>query len=592
MEEPALLLGAASGLTTSATGSQGQETPSLSPALPSGGIPGALALTTVPQGYKNPSPLEISELLTRIVSLVDQTTLLACQVVCKEWRRTLEFLIWRDLKLVQLGNRFKQPMTDNCIRQHAPLVQRLSICVDPRYYQPSSGNLDNNLCLRTTDFPKLTSLEIGIQLGLLYWSSQTEEMVYLTYKLFRLMLDSSSLLSGGGQGFPMLQVLKIADLQFKFLPREWMTLWETLWSRLQVLSLTGHWWGYYQVFPEEENMDDIDDDRPWQRYEELCNKDEMQKLARRHGPSWTMRDLTLISYSRDMNRGVYEIQSWMVGQCPDLVRLKWSVDWYLEAEQRPMELIRDLVMEGSQLNPPQFQELETLDLPRQFYGEEFVDLIDAMPRLTMLKMEDVKEFEENPWILLKATAPRHLNTLRILDVRCSGVGSHTLIDMLCSLPNLEVFQGDTITDLHLREDPRPWACRGALRRLELDFKITTQRRVLSQSLIVSRLAEMEQLEDLRVSCSPLRLDLSKPKGMLERLKTLKHLKTLSLESRNENFNCDWGQVELAWVRENWPKLKYVDWIEYKDEVKEEDKFPRTPPVEEQKSERYYTSRNK
>ncbi|GJJ72298.1 hypothetical protein EMPS_04655 [Entomortierella parvispora] len=574
MEDLALPSGEASGLAASSTGSQGQET-SPSSALPTGTALGTLVLPTGPQGYKNPSPLQTPELLARIGNFVDRSTLLACQVVCKEWHRTLEHLLWKDLKLVQLNNHFQEPMTDDCIRRHAPLVQRLSIRVDPLNYELFFGNLDDNLCLRTIDFPQLTSLDIGIQKGKSYLSSETIEMEYLTAELFRLMLESSSALNNGGQGLSKLQVLKITGFQFRFVPRDWATLWGTLWSRLQVLSLIGTWWAPYQVFSEEDGLDyhgreRLSRQRDWVR--ELWTCDETVTAMKRLGPSLTMRDLTMINKG-SKNEELYGIQKWIITQCPKLVRLEWCMSWDPEKE-RPMQLMLHLIERGRRMNPPQFQDLQTLALPGAFDEIDYYCLLKAMPRLTELR--GWWDFDDGLWELLKVGTPRHLETIRLVDIYACNLSSRTLIDLLCSLPNLEVLRGDCITDRDLREDPRPWACRGTLRRLELDFKITTQRRVLSQSLIASRLAEFEQLEDLIVAHSPLRLDLSKSKGVLERLKPLKNLKTLSLHSRNASFNCDWGQAELAWVRENWPNLKYVSWIEYKDEVREEDQFPPIP----------------
>jgi len=157
---------------------------------------------------------------------------------------TLEYLVSADLKLVQHIRRFKHPMTDDFVRQHASHVQRLSVQVDPWEYRNAHENLDKSLCLRTVVFPKLTSLEIEIQRKS-YRGSQTKETEYLTSSLFRLMLKSSSLGNGGGEGFRTLQVLKIKNFQFRY-TRDWMTLWEILWSRLQVLSLIGTWWGVSQ----------------------------------------------------------------------------------------------------------------------------------------------------------------------------------------------------------------------------------------------------------------------------------------------------------------------------------------------------------
>jgi len=95
-------------------------------------------------------------------------------------------------------------------------------------------------------------------------------------------------------------------------------------------------------------------------------------------------------------------------------------------------------------------------------------------------------------------------------------------------------------------------------------------------MIVRRLAELVQLEDLILGASELRLDLSKPNGLLEGLKTLRRLKVFSIVNRQEDFDYDWDLAEMAWIRENWPSLKYVDYVNYKDKVREDDFFPSNP----------------
>jgi len=283
---------------------------------------------------------------------MDQPTLLASQLVCREWHKTLQFLPWENLKLVQLGRYFKHPMDDDFIRQHAPSVQQLSIQVDPRQYQYVNGNLDESLCLRTVVFPKLTSLEIVIQ-NQTYMRSATGDRDYVTSNLFRLMLKSSSLSNGGGEGFRTLQVLKIQDFHFQYLPRDWMTLWETLWSRLQVLSLIGIWWDNFQIFEEEKDLEPYAESiaREKERSDELCDPVRMKELAQRLGPSSTIRDLTLTGEIRG-KPALFGIQKWMVLQCPKLVRLRWSVEKPKEDKKTIMQLMQDAIVDGRQQDPP------------------------------------------------------------------------------------------------------------------------------------------------------------------------------------------------------------------------------------------------
>jgi len=237
------------------------------------------------------------------------------------------------------------------------------------------------------------------------------------------MMKSSCLGNGGGEAFRTLQVLKIEEFQFQYLPRDWMTLWETLWSRLQVLLLIGPWWGSYQIFQEDEETmggyfeDYMERDDP--RFRELFDQDRMEELAKRLGPPRTMRDLTLVDNNECPNEALFEIQRWMVLQCPKVVRLEWRVDWPKKEESSPMLQMRNIILNAqlSKLDAPPFQDLQTVALSQPFDETDFILLVQAMPYLTELNMRRSEDFVESSWKALMAATPRHLETLRVVNVR-------------------------------------------------------------------------------------------------------------------------------------------------------------------------------
>jgi len=152
-----------------------------SPAPPSGIAPGPSNPAVGPQETDYPSPLQIPELLTLIGGYMDQPTLLASQLVCREWRRRLEPLVWADMRIVQSGSCFRDPMNSKFIRQHASSVQRLTIRLDHIHYM-NGRSLDKSFCLGTIVFPRLTSIDINLKFEV--DSSNLSEVEHLTRTCF------------------------------------------------------------------------------------------------------------------------------------------------------------------------------------------------------------------------------------------------------------------------------------------------------------------------------------------------------------------------------------------------------------------------
>ena len=93
---------------------------------------------------------------------------------------------------------------------------------------------------------------------------------------------------------------------------------------------------------------------------------------------------------------------------------------------------------------------------------------------------------------------RTLCTLKVLRGAKCKIDGISIIEMLGSLPNLEVLEAGTLTERNLQEDSRPWVCK-RLRELAINLVLTF--RSTTQTMVLSRLAELTNFGGARVEGS-------------------------------------------------------------------------------------------
>lgn len=211
-----------------------------------------------------------------------------------------------------------------------------------------------------------------------------------------------------------------------------------------------------------------------------------------------------------------------------------------------------------------WERLETLVFQCQgVSAEDFKVLVEGTTRLTELDLWN-SAIKLEQWKILKELAPRHLNTLRILDLRVKFFPSagHVVQDVLCLMPSLSIFRSNICfkgTDL----DGRPWVCRG-LRELMLSPSFIKPK---FQTEMFSRIAELTELEFF--VCGPpyygyeggeaARLTLQHSLGVLW---PLRHFREFAFHT---TFTQDhWRKPEALWVLKHWPELKRVAGVEMND----------------------------
>ncbi|KAG0045516.1 hypothetical protein BGZ83_009292 [Gryganskiella cystojenkinii] len=403
---------------------------------------------------------------------------------------------------------------------------------------------------------------------------------------------------------PNLEILGLRKVDHS--PEQWLDFYDTLWSRLRILSLGG-----------EENDDDFADFGTWFQNRMHSN---LSKRLRFLKESECPQDLTL--FTRRSNTALDEFQMFLLLMFPGLKRLTWqlAVGYYPidnhnrnrnhhDAEddevnirnhyecKTPMSILAFMTVAETR-DRLCLRHLESLTVPNRYFDSlDFKIVIEFMLHLRELDLRGTN-FDESSWITLKAT-DRYQYQLRVLNIHnCSQVTGAVIQDMLSSMPNLEVLEADYITDSDILQDrlqpqlqshqppslqPRPWVCLG-LKTLNLAILIFEQPTMTTQPMILDRIATLEKLEcwnmiipytvlerivhdrtdsgdyqsynddngDKETNLESHYLRLTLEQG-LDRLKDLSHLKHI-LVSMSSSL-APWSESEARWVKRHWKDLE-------------------------------------
>ncbi|KAG0042191.1 hypothetical protein BGZ83_000788 [Gryganskiella cystojenkinii] len=355
---------------------------------------------------------------------------------------------------------------------------------------------------------------------------------------------------------PQLRILRSLNMEVKSPQEQWVDRYESLWSRLRVILLRIRWFQDQRFTPEMLNR--------------LQNARETN-----------IEDLTLLVQGgqQDMLPAVHIL----VSKSPNLKRLTWFIGGSgLNQQSTAIKLLAEGIRSDRGSSRP-LQQLESLNLPwAEFNNADFLTLLQATTSLTELNLLS-GSFDVDSWKVLKVDIPRHLWTLKILDLRqCKNVTGKIIQDVLCSMLALEIFFADAITDLDLVNDPRPWVATG-LKKLSLAIGLYDLQR---RGLILTQLARLESLESLNLSMNLLWTrfpdENERPQGCLsldlenglDQLKTLRRLRTIIGPGLKLS---KWKVAEARWVIEYWVRLRAFEGIDLTNAARKLLR-PRFPPV--------------
>ncbi|KAG0045544.1 hypothetical protein BGZ83_009256 [Gryganskiella cystojenkinii] len=545
-----------------------------------------------------PSPLTIPEILLWIGSFLNTKSLAICLRVSKTWYNILVPLVWNTVHLKEIYRDFVPcsllPLVLDAMK-HATLVRKLIITLpqksDFKFLHASQLKL-----------PNLSEIVLYSRRGpILNERSLTALIRKHQSTLLALTLNAtvSNKCFKAVAGCTHLKSLKTDDFQSL---DDWSSLYDPLWSRLQLLSwkfVDPHYYKY-EDHGSEANTDII------------AGLSSM--LSRTTSTVTTIQYLTLDASPSCCCWPVIQRHLFLIFSSPELIRLKWICNWEpLEKRGMIALLVAALRMMTTEtassigatttacttsLSPsPPFssslsspfakpfgRQLEHLDLfNATFSNVDFKELMQTCSALTRLVLYH-SSFDASSWAILKQAIPHCVTTFKeLLLAGSENLSGSAIHDILCTLSGLESFSGNYVTDIDFSADRRPWVCR-KLQRLTLAFMISEREK--GQSRVFERLSNLTELTDLRLSLLPsLELCVLWPRytstenfrapgfidGDYKSCQCLEMsldagmgaLNSLSRLTRITGPHCArimWGEAEFQWCLEHWTRLRFVQAI--------------------------------
>ncbi|GJJ74776.1 hypothetical protein EMPS_07134 [Entomortierella parvispora] len=335
-------------------------------------------------------------------------------------------------------------------------------------------------------------------------------------------------------GCPKLEKLKLRYRYFEE-EKDWLKWYKRLWSRLESLSWEG-------IVEYESTSDDV------------RVVSEVLAQFSHVGPT-TIKDLHLGDGHR--MRMVELTHVLLLMKSPELVRLRWDVDRDMVDI---LARIAEMVPFGQHLKD---MRLYSPDMT----GKDFRKLFSKLPKLERFEVRH-GALTMDAFRALQTETPQFLTTLKVLRLGRGG-GDHTgelAHAILTSIPGLEEFSTDYITDIDIREGGGRWVCTG-LRRLKIGIVLLEEG---TQDMVLDLLASLKNLisldltkpdlfrvtfptlpagSDMSSSYSP-RLTLDRG---LDRLKVLHRLASFAAPR-----GCTpWTEAEAHWALRHWPRLRFI-----------------------------------
>ncbi|GJJ73526.1 hypothetical protein EMPS_05884 [Entomortierella parvispora] len=437
-------------------------------------------------------PLANPAILARIGVFLDKGSLLQCIRVSRCWHQSFIPKIWRTTSLFIAFELVAIP--HRTFIRHAAHIKTLILPVEDAVMFPTGQDI---IC------PNLEELEVErssscIPEGENLWDKR--EFNRAEKSMVRLIRNHSnclkSLTFNGYLAPPLLDAiiackkLERLDIAAMFADRQsilnmvggkadpglekWATEFGEFLSRLRSLALYRTWY---------------EDLRKW-REPPIYRK--LVELLSNIGPT-KIQELDLDT-GEVMEEAYANLPLFLVRKSPELTRLKWTIKDESGHKNVPMAILAKA--SASELPPERLQRLERLELPKaKFDDADFRKVIQSIRSLAGLDLS-ATNFNGSHWKLFQDDVAHHLESLTQVDVQqCTELTGETVQNILCSLPNLQIFKADYIKDVNFLEDDRPWVCR-RMKELTLAFVGT---RWGTEPAFLSRLSTLTQLEELSLA---------------------------------------------------------------------------------------------
>ncbi|KAF9157210.1 hypothetical protein BGX21_004002 [Mortierella sp. AD011] len=504
-----------------------------------------------------PHPLAIPEIILLIVTFLPKPSFVKCLRLNRQWYLILLPKLWNAIFLHIESSAFPD---DDDLDKHLSLVKELRVF---DYIAPWRQSWFPEYLSKWT-CPFLSELEVNLHRleGPDSNSPSFQTELIRRHQSSLKKLSVSHVISIGPilpwsilpvmAGCTRLEELTISELVIG--PKlNWMGLYKVLFWRLKALNLSGRWFSSLK----DGDGPEVDRDELGSAPESKIQELHMQSS---HG-GWPIALAQLI----------------LVLKSPNLVRLEWiSSPLNNSMDQMPVALFNKAMGTGQR-----YKRLAILSISRsRFSSADLRDLVQGLPALTEIDLSRTN-FDQECWRVLKEETPQSLRILKRLElISCAKVTTRIIHDILCSIPNLEVFSGDYVKEQDLLEDPRPWVCLG-LKSLSpgmIRREDETVNAILSQLSQLTLLQKLQVWSYLMLTKEPFNnhpqaanneakvlqqsLQLNQGQG-LERLKTLKYLKQYSA-----SHFTHWTEAEARWVLEHWAHLQTLSGVSLNSKAKD------------------------
>ncbi|GJJ74511.1 hypothetical protein EMPS_06869 [Entomortierella parvispora] len=520
-----------------------------------------------PPQPRGPHPLTLPEILLHLSTFLNTRTRAVSLRVCREWYQALLPLVWKEISLFKEN---EHRLDSETLRKHADLVDTIHVIGEC----DNVSDLASVARLQGLYFKNITDLDffdddISIEHATEFIQQHQSTLKVIFYDTFSTDIELTDDFLDALDSCTQLETLKLPTSVC--VSRKWNRhrVVRSLWSRLVSLTL-------FDV--------DFSHDEP---------KDTTQLLKEwvdQEGGPVQVNLKTLRVFAPYESK--YHIVPFLILVSTELTDLIWmgggDKAW-------PVAFLADAIRTGT-WTPTNLKSLGLTNV--HFDLRDISTILGATLHLQKLDVHRSK-FDVNDWHILRFEYPHYLTQLTTLNVReCKDMSGQIVQQMLCEMPNLEVFEGPHIRAQHLLEDSRPWIC-SRLRVLTLFFFLDDATGAEKGSAIVlAQLAKMTRLQrlTLRLSpCSGLRelldyqtvtkrengLELSFDEG-LRSLSTLKLLRYFS--GTGDTRLAPWTKAEAEWVVKNWAFLESIATVHLSQESSDllsqyVDMFECTIPVE-------------
>ena len=494
-------------------------------------------------------PIDIPEVVAFITPFLSRRDLVACVQVSHGWRVSFISYVWQCIHLTTQDTEPENSSeTHTYLKRHHKQIQTLEVDNIPH---------DSDLPYLEIEFPKLRNL--GLKFSRSHEKGRWRELVW-------------DILRQLGPQLRTLNLNGMNEVKLEGRDLDHCSIWRILvgfqrdaWDEERLLELK---FEKGQLFLDR--MKDQDAKVILQLDSLVLEQVGLAFMMRSHddwASEWPQR-LTQARIQNLVMRNCKPLsyQFLLLEGCRELRSLTWDYSSALESSNIRLRFLQ-------RLQENYWSHLESLTFRMiNLSDSDLGEILRAIRPLTNLSLNGTS-FGRICTEILADVREKHWKTLKRLSLLfCSSLSGASAHRLLCSLPNLEVFQARELTAQSVMSITEPWVCKGLrefrvglVSRERPHFNIPSlEPAPLAATVFLARLAELQHLEVFEIlkmttavgaGLSPeyeyQRLRMDTGLDMLRSLRSMRELRLL------EHTHQMMGLDEAQWMVNNWPELEAV-----------------------------------